>query len=111
MKLPIDTTGMNLLGASPAEPVIDFESKRQRVDENGQPIFQVQLVALGESAAELLQVKVAGEPRGVSQGSPVKVVGLMATPWSMGDRSGVSFRAARIEPVAPATAAPQRSAS
>ena len=35
---------------------------------------------------------------GIRQGHPVKVVGLVAQPWTMGDRSGVAFRAARIEP-------------
>ena len=36
---------------------------------------------------------------GIRQGHPVKVHGLVAQPWSMNDRSGVAFRAARIEPV------------
>jgi hypothetical protein len=35
---------------------------------------------------------------GIRQGAPVKVSGLVAQPWTMADRSGVSFRAARIEP-------------
>jgi hypothetical protein len=48
-------------------------------------------------------VKVAGEPRGVTHGAAVKVTGLMATPWAMGDRSGVAFRADRIEPTGAAS--------
>jgi hypothetical protein len=38
-------------------------------------------------------------PSGIRQGHPVKVTGLVAQPWSMNDRAGVAFRAARIEPV------------
>jgi hypothetical protein len=38
---------------------------------------------------------------GIRQGHPVKVVGLVAQPWTMGDRSGVAFRATRIEPAIP----------
>ena len=112
MKLPIDTSAMTLLCATAPEPVIDFDTKRQRVDERGAPIYQVQLVALGDGSAEVMTVKIADEPRGVTQGVPVKVTGLVANPWSMGDRSGIAYRAAKIEPVAAqSTPAPQRSAS
>jgi hypothetical protein len=68
------------------------------VDENGAPLHSVQLVALNDGGAEVIAVKVAGQPKGVSQGTTVKVTGLVATPWSMGDRSGVAYRADQIEP-------------
>jgi hypothetical protein len=38
---------------------------------------------------------------GIGQGHPVKVSGLVAQPWTMGDRSGVAFRAARPGPTDP----------
>lgn len=98
MKLPIDTTGMTFLAAGPPEPVLDFESKTPKVDENGAALYSVQLVALNDGGAEVIGVKVAGQPKGVSQGATVRVVGLVATPWSMGDRSGVAYRATQIEP-------------
>lgn len=98
MKLPIDVTGMTFLAAGSPEPVKDFDSKAAKVDENGEPIFAVQLVVLVDGGAEVITVKVTGDPKGVGHGVPVKVAGLVATPWSMGDRSGVAFRAARIEP-------------
>jgi len=44
-------------------------------------------------------VRVGMPASGIRQGHPVKVVGLVAQPWTMGDRSGVAFRAARVEPV------------
>ena len=60
----------------------------------------VQLIALAEGEAEILAVKVPGQlSQAIRQGHPVKVTGLVAQPWSMNDRSGVAFRAARIEPV------------
>jgi hypothetical protein len=37
----------------------------------------------------------------IRQGHPVKVSGLVAQPWTMNDRAGVAFRAARIEPAVP----------
>jgi len=82
--------------------VVDFETKRPRADENGEPLYLVQLIAMTDGAAEILAVKVAGQPStSIRQGYPVKVSGLVAQPWTMGDRSGVAFRAARIEPAVP----------
>jgi hypothetical protein len=99
VKLPIDTSAISFLCALPPEPVVDFETKRPRADDNGEPLYSVQLVALGEGSAEIIAVKVPGMPSpAIRQGAPVKVTGLVAQPWTMADRSGVAFRAARIEP-------------
>jgi hypothetical protein len=70
MKLPVDTSAIAFLCAVEAEPVVDFETKRPRADENGEPLYLVQLIAMTDGAAEILAVKVA-----------------------------VAFRAARVEPV------------
>ena len=96
MKLPVDTSGMTFMCATAPEPVLDFETKRPRADENGEVLFSVQVVALAEGSAEIIAVKVAGEPQ-VAPGAMLSVHGLVASPWSMGDRSGVAFRAHRIE--------------
>jgi hypothetical protein len=100
LKLPVDTSAIAFLCAVEAEPVVDFETKRPRADENGEPLYVIQLIALAEGAAEILAVKVPGMPsQAIRQGHPVKVTGLVAQPWTMNDRSGVAFRAARVEPV------------
>ena len=39
MRLPIDTTAMAFVVAGAAEPVRDFDSKQQKTDENGAPLF------------------------------------------------------------------------
>jgi hypothetical protein len=99
MKLPVDTSSIAFLCALEPEPLLDFETKRPRADENGEPLFVVQLIAMTEGAAEIIAVKVPGIPSAsIRQGHPVKVTGLVAQPWTMNDRSGVSFRAARVEP-------------
>jgi hypothetical protein len=98
VKLPIDTSAIAFLCALAPEPVLDFETRRPKADENGEPLYVVQLLVMGEDSADLIAVKVPGVPSGVRQGAPVKVSGLVAQPWTMADRSGVSFRAARIEP-------------
>jgi hypothetical protein len=102
MKLPVDTSAIAFLCAVEAEPVVDFETKRPRADENGELLYVVQLIAMTDGAAEIIAVKVPGLPSaGIRQGHPVKVTGLVAQPWTMADRSGVAFRAARIEPAVP----------
>jgi hypothetical protein len=102
MKLKVDTAGMQFLVAVAPEPARDWDTKEQRVDTDGQPIFSGQLVALGDGNAQILPVKVPGDPGPLPQGTPVKVTGLVATPWSLDQRTGVSFKAERIEALASA---------
>jgi hypothetical protein len=99
MKLPVDTSSIAFLCALEPQPVLAFDTTQPRADENGEPLYMVQLIAMTDGAAEILAVKVPGLPSGLRQGHPVKVTGLVAQPWTMNDRSGVAFRAARIEPV------------
>ena len=102
MKLPVDTSAIAFLCALEPQPVLAFDTKQPRADENGEPLYVVQLIALTDGAAEILAVKVAGLPGpGLRQGHPVKVHGLVAQPWTMNDRAGVAFRAARVEPAVP----------
>ena len=106
MRLPIDTSAISFLCALAPEPVVDFETKRPRADENGEPLYVIQLLAMGDGSADLIAVKVPGQPGpGIRQGHPVNVTGLVAQPWTMNDRAGVSFRATRIEPAVAAAKA------
>jgi hypothetical protein len=99
MKLPVDTSAIAFLCALAPEPVVDFQTKQHRADENGEPLYVMQLLAMGDGSADLLAVKVPGVPSSaIRQGAQVKVMGLVAQPWTMNDRSGVSFKAARVEP-------------
>jgi hypothetical protein len=100
MRLPIDTQTIHFAAVGPAQPVIDFETKAQRLDPTtGQPLFNVSLFAAADGRGDTFVVKVCGEPKGLSVLSPVKVTGLVAATWDMGDRHGVSFRAERIEAI------------
>ena len=101
MKLPIDVTELQFMAAVPPVPVVDFETKQPKADEDGQPLHSVQLTAVQDGRADSIVVKFAGAPGLMSMGTPVKVTGLVAIPWSKGDRSGVSFRAASVEAAVP----------
>ncbi len=47
MRLPIDTTTVKFAAAGPAEPVLDFETRQPKTDENGVPLFNVPVFATG----------------------------------------------------------------
>lgn len=110
MRLPIDTSQLTFMCAAPARPVTDFDTKQHKADlVTGELLYRVQTVALDSEGAEVIQLTVAGDPK-VGQGAMLRLEGLVALPWSMGDRSGVSFRANRVEPIGVAGGA-QRPAS
>jgi hypothetical protein len=106
VRLPVDTSAIAFLCALAPEPLVDFETRRPKADENGEPLYVIQLLAMGDGSADLLAVKVSGVPsQAIRQGVPVKVSGLVAQPWTMNDRAGVSFRAATVERVVAAAKA------
>jgi len=103
MRLPVDTSRLQFLVVAGAEPERQFEEGKRReerapkVDSNGEVLWRVQLVALGDGEAEIIRVSVPGDPN-VKQGEMVRVDGMTAQAWEMDGRSGMSFRAAAIHP-------------
>jgi hypothetical protein len=101
MRLPIDTSRLQFLVVSGAEPLRKFEEGKPReswaprVDGNGEVLWGLKVVALGDGEAEIVKVAVPGDP-GVAQGEMVRVEGLTAQPWENEGRSGVAFRATAI---------------
>ena len=47
---------------------------------------------------DVIEVITTRKPEGVAVGTPVRLLGLRARPWQMGDRSGLSFSAEAIVP-------------
>jgi len=98
MRLPVDTSALNFVSAGAPDPAIDFGTKAQKTDDNGLGINQVHLFVVGGGGVrEVITVKVAGELKSIGEFTPVKVTELVATTWNMEDRSGVSFRALKVE--------------
>jgi hypothetical protein len=101
VRLPIDTSQLQFLVVAPGEPLRQYEEGKPReawaprTDVNGEILWRVQLVALGDGEAEIIRVAVPGEPK-VGQGEMVRVEGLTAQAWEMEGRSGMAFRAATI---------------
>jgi len=114
MRLRLDIAGVGFFCTRDPEPKVDFETGAVRVDrESGETLWRVQVAALDASGGEILTVTVPGEPE-VAIGSPVQVKGLVAIPWSQGERSGVAYRAESLRstgsPIAGVITPPQAAA-
>ena len=104
MRLPLDTSQITFQAVGSPEPAVDFATKQPKTDENGAPLFNVQVVAISNGEAEIMQVRVSGEPAKFGPSTSLRITGLFASPWTMGDRSGISYRAEKVEPLAQAKA-------
>jgi hypothetical protein len=99
VKLFIDTKATVFLAGGAPTPVVDYETKQPKVDrDSGEPLYAVQVIAMQDGESDIITVKVPGLPPTMGQGTPVRVVDLVANPWSNNGKSGVAFRAVRIEP-------------
>jgi hypothetical protein len=76
MRLPIDTSRLKFLVVAAAEPLRQYEEGKPReawaprTDVNGEVLWRVQMVALGDGEAEIIRVAVPGDPN-VAQGEMV----------------------------------------
>ncbi len=72
MSLPIDTSKVKFLTGDDVKPQIVYETGEQKTTRDGQPIYLVPVVAFPVGgAAEILPVKVLGQPKGLQPHSPV----------------------------------------
>lgn len=101
MRFPIDKTAITFVGATGPQPVRNYADGGQKATEEGEPLFSVGVLAMANGEAELISVKVAGKvSAGVVPGAALKIEGLVAAHWSIEGKSGMYFRATRIEPAA-----------
>jgi hypothetical protein len=96
VRFPIDSSRLQFLVVAGAEPLKKFEDGKPReawaprLDSNGEVLWRVELVALGDGQAEIIRVAVPGDP-GVGAGEMVLVEGMTAQAWGMDGRSGMTF--------------------
>ncbi|MFJ4205767.1 hypothetical protein ACIP2Y_39890 [Streptomyces sviceus] len=105
--IPVDTARLGVLRCANV-PEVKFsnpETQEVKKDKDGNPVYTVAVTVRPDGRRiSVIEIAVSGEPKGIEPGQIVKVVGLTAFVWTMGDRNGVSFRADAITP-APASAA------
>ncbi|WP_382465525.1 hypothetical protein ACFIN9_19350 [Streptomyces noursei] len=105
--IPVDTSRLGVLrcAVGPEPKLADFETKQVKKDRDGNTIYTVGVTVRQDGRrVSVIEIAVPGEPKGVLEGVEVRVTGMEAFAWAMGDRHGISFRAAAITP-APATSA------
>src|SRR5690348_10543986 len=116
MRLPIDTSRLKFLVVAPAEPLKQYEEGKPRdawaprTDVNGEVLWRVQVVALGDGEAEIIRVAVPGDPN-VGQGEMVRVDRLTAQARELDGRSGMAFRAHAVAPTSGRAAGGEKSAA
>ena len=99
MRFPIDVRQLTFIAGSDPAGVMDMEGRQREDKASGELLWGLDLVALGgKDGAEVWPVRIAGEPKGISTGQPLRVEGLRAQYWEIEGRSGISFRADRLEP-------------
>jgi hypothetical protein len=96
MKLRVDTSGLRFVLVGGPDPVLEFGTTEPKTDEAGVALYQVKVTAIGEDAPEILTVKIPGLPKDVVLGLMVELRELTAQPWTIGDKSGVAFRASAV---------------
>ena len=116
VRLPIDTSRLKFLVVAAAEPLRQYEEGKPReswaprTDVNGEVLWRVQLVALGDGEAEIIRVAVPGDPN-VAQGETVVLDGLTAQAWEMDGRSGMAFRAQVVKSATSRTGSGEKAAA
>lgn len=97
MRLLVNTTSVQFTVGLEAKPKTD-QNNVQRTDRaTNLPLWTVQLVAVDDSGAEVINVTVAApQAPKVAAGSPVTPVDLQAIPWAQNGKNGVAFRATEI---------------
>lgn len=98
-RIPVDTSKTRFLAGGESRPQTD-EAGSPRLDGDGRPLISFPIVALTEGVgAETLTVRVPGPVPAISPLAEVTVTDLVARPWSMNGRSGVSFSASSVTPI------------
>ncbi|MGV9315591.1 SCO3933 family regulatory protein [Streptomyces sp. NPDC003691] len=100
--IPVDTARLGILrcAIAPELKYSNAETKEVKKDRDGNPVWTVAVLVRQEARRiSVIEIAVPGEQKGVVEGAEVRVTGLVAFAWAMGDRHGISFRADAITPV------------
>ncbi|WP_217574495.1 hypothetical protein [Streptomyces sp. GbtcB7] len=108
--IPVDTARLGVLrcAITPEAKISNFETQEVKKDRDGNTVYTVAVTVRQDGRRiSVIEIAVAGEPKGIEEGQVLKVTGLTAFAWAMGDRHGISFRADAITPV-PSAPAPNK---
>jgi hypothetical protein len=79
--IPVDTSRLGVLrcAVEPEAKISNFETQEVKKDREGNTIYTVGVMVRQEGRrVSVIEVAVAGEPKGVSEGTEVRITGLEA---------------------------------
>lgn len=85
--IPVDTSLLGVLrcAVEPEPKITDFETKQVKKDRDGNAIYTVGVtVRQEERRVSVIEIAVPGEPKGVVEGTEVRVTGMEAAAVPMG---------------------------
>lgn len=104
MRLPIDTTKINVLVIGDPRPVVDFGTETPKLDKFGKQMFKVPVLVsgTGDRTDPTTTITVSGDLSSVKSGQVLHCTNLSASTWTLRDangrdRSGLTLRADRVE--------------
>lgn len=100
--IPVDAARLGVLrcAIAPEAKITNSETQEVKRDREGNPVYTVAVTVRQDGRRiSVIEIAVSGAPKGIEEGQIVKVTGLTAFAWSMGDRHGISFRADAITPM------------
>jgi uncharacterized Zn finger protein len=97
MRLEIRTERVEFVVSREPEPKNDEDGRQKADRRTGELLYVTELVAMDDAGAEVIKVTTGGQPR-VAKRQVVTVTGLLAVPWVIEGRGGVTFRAESIMP-------------
>jgi hypothetical protein len=102
MALPVDTNKLTVLCGNTPVPILDRDSGEHRTNQEGLPLFRTEVVVMGQGRPEVLGVRTAREPKGLSIGAPVTVTAFTISTFTTRDgTTGVFYEAGAIEATRP----------
>ncbi|MFE2976632.1 hypothetical protein [Streptomyces sp. NPDC059258] len=116
-RIPVDVARLgSLMCVVPPEPRVNQETGQIRTDADGTEtwVVGVSVRQLERRRADVIEVTVSGEPKGITEGMRVLLNDLVAVAWEIDGRKGTSFRASAVlphagpVPPAPPAAAPPK---
>lgn len=98
--IPVDIGRLgSILCVVPAETRKTPEGQ-VRTDREGRVLYVIGLSVrqVGSRRADTIEVQLSEQPPGIMEGTRVIVTDLVARPWEIDGRSGISYRAASVAP-------------
>ncbi|MFD6492926.1 hypothetical protein [Streptomyces sp. NPDC060188] len=99
--IPVDVGRLGaLMCVVPPEPRVNQDTGEVRKDRDGNTIYVVGISVRQRDnrRADVIEVAVPNEPRGIEEGIRVHVADLVAVAWEIEGRKGTSFRASSVTP-------------